>query len=480
MHRGLQNTVLAQVLGGVRLLLTVITVVLVILAFLRVGYREAVRIVGPDDSEAVELVLMHWSGGGGQEEDDIVQASIVEFEQRNPNIKVKRINPGDSGQYFTKLQTMMAAGEPPDIFYMDFARMAPFAEAGQLEELDDYFAAESEPDVEDPLVLDDFFTPAVDAFRLQNGKMGLGPLFGVPKDFTTVGIYWNRDLFDQANAQHPTPDWTWDDFVAAGRKVHALDGITGAELVTWPFVLRGYWSRGASVVMIKAISRRLFPRRIIGSGRRPSRLASAKMAFGQIGSGGSTRSLFLSAALAWWARLAAGWFPVTEASRTSHGICPLPRNRGLTSWPRLPGACRASRSIPKRHEAAEVADGEQSQPQSRLGLAIPTFICGQSEAFLNASMAPANDQGSWTRSIWPRAPWPMDPAFQINFSGPLTSRFGREAAWAPKWTSSPLGGPTASSRPSRQPALFLACLGVWWRCSLLGSLPASWCGNGSP
>ena len=120
MHRGLQNTVLAQVLGGVRLLLAVITVVLVILAFLRVGYREAVRIVGPEDSEAVELLLMHWSGGGGQEEDDIVQASIVEFEQRNPNIKVKRINPGDSGQYFTKLQTMMAAGEPPDIFYMDF------------------------------------------------------------------------------------------------------------------------------------------------------------------------------------------------------------------------------------------------------------------------------------------------------------------------------------------------------------------------
>ena len=59
-------------------------------------------------------------------------------------------------------------------------------------ELDGYFAAESDPDAEDPLVLDEFFTPAVDAFRLEEGKMGIGPLFGVPKDFTTVGIYWNR------------------------------------------------------------------------------------------------------------------------------------------------------------------------------------------------------------------------------------------------------------------------------------------------
>ena len=227
MRRGFQNSVLAPAFGAARVLLAVTTAVLVILAFLRVGYREAARIVGPADSEAVELVLMHWSGGGGQEEDDIVQASIAEFEQRNPNIKVKRINPGDSGQYFTKLQTMMAAGEPPDIFYMDFARMAPFAEAGQLQELDGYFAAESDPDAEDPLVLDEFFTPAVDAFRLEEGKMGIGPLFGVPKDFTTVGIYWNRDLFDQAGAKYPTPDWTWDDFIAAGRKIHALEGITG-------------------------------------------------------------------------------------------------------------------------------------------------------------------------------------------------------------------------------------------------------------
>ena len=248
MRRGFQNSVLAPAFGAARVLLAVTTAVLVVWRFC-VWVTERRRLVGPADSEAVELVLMHWSGGGGQEEDDIVQASIAEFEQRNPNIKVKRINPGDSGQYFTKLQTMMAAGEPPDIFYMDFARMAPFAEAGQLQELDGYFAAESDPDAEDPLILDEFFTPAVDAFRLEEGKMGIGPLFGVPKDFTTVGIYWNRDLFDQAGAQHPTPDWTWDDFVTAGRKVHALEGITGAELVTWPFVLRGYlWSRGASVV----------------------------------------------------------------------------------------------------------------------------------------------------------------------------------------------------------------------------------------
>ena len=430
MHRGLQNTVLAQVLGGVRLLLAVITVVLVILAFLRVGYREAVRIVGPDDSEAVELVLMHWSGGGGQEEDDIVQASIVEFEQRNPNIKVKRINPGDSGQYFTKLQTMMAAGEPPDIFYMDFARMAPFAEAGQLEELDDYFAAESEPDVEDPLVLDDFFTPAVDAFRLQNGKMGLGPLFGVPKDFTTVGIYWNRDLFDQAGAQHPTPDWTWDDFVAAGRKVHALEGITGAELVTWPFVLRGYlWSRGASVVNDQGD----FEALTLSAPESLQALQDLRdWRFGQDAflarseaEGIDPGSLFLSGRIGMVGPFGRWVVPSYRSIEDfSWDFAPLPQGKSRAN---VLATIAWSMSSNSKHPDAswkllKWLTGEQSQSvQSGLGLAIPTLkSVAQSDAFLNGSLAPANDQGFLDAIDVARVPpWPVDPAFQDQFQRTL-------------------------------------------------------------
>ena len=66
--------------------------------------------------------------------------------------------------------------------------------------------------------------------------------------------------------------------------------------------------------------------------------------------------------------------------------------------------------------------GEQSQTaQSRLGLAIPTLkSVAQSEAFLNASMAPANDQGFLDAIDVARVPpWPVDPAFQDQFQRTL-------------------------------------------------------------
>ena len=430
MRRGLQNSVLAQVLGCSRFLLAVSTVVLVILAFLRVGYREAVRIIGPTDSGAVELVLMHWSGGGGQEEDDIVQASISEFEQRNPNIKVKRINPGDSGQYFTKLQTMMAAGEPPDVFYMDFARMAPFAEAGQLEDLDAYFASESDPNSDDPLVLDDFFAPAVNAFRLQNGKMGIGPLFGVPKDFTTVGIYWNRDLFDQAGALHPTSDWTWEDFAAAGRKLHALEGITGAELVTWPFVLRGYlWSRGASVVNNQGDFETLTlsaPESLQAlQDLRDWRFGEDAFLARSEAEGIDPGSLFLSGRIGMVGPFGRWVVPSYRSIKDfSWDFAPLPQGESRANVLATIAWSMSSKS--KHPEASwkllKWLTGEQSQSaQSRLGLAIPTLkAVAQSDAFLNGSLAPANDQGFLDAiDVAQVPPWPVDPAFQDQFQRAL-------------------------------------------------------------
>ena len=41
--------------------------ILICWAFLRVGWREILRVVDPEGGR-IELVLMHWSGGGGQEE----------------------------------------------------------------------------------------------------------------------------------------------------------------------------------------------------------------------------------------------------------------------------------------------------------------------------------------------------------------------------------------------------------------------------
>ena len=97
--------------SAVRAGLAIVASLLVLAAFARVAYRTATA--GEHAAGETVLTVMHWSGEGGQEEDKIVEDSLRAFEAANPGVRVKRLNPGDAGSFYTKLQTMMAAGEAP-------------------------------------------------------------------------------------------------------------------------------------------------------------------------------------------------------------------------------------------------------------------------------------------------------------------------------------------------------------------------------
>jgi len=231
---------------AVRAALVAVAAVLVFAAFARVAYRTVARA----DAKAGEIVLtvMHWSGEGGQEEDKIVEDSLRAFEAANPGVRVKRLNPGDAGSFYTKLQTMMAAGEPPDVFYVGFERVANFASLDLLRPIDEFVAREEAARAAgDATALDlgAFYPQTVEAFRFDGERVGTGTLYGIPKDFTTVGFYYNKDLFRAAGIPFPADDWTWDDYIAKARalaKLKAKDGdaITGSEFVTWPVMVRTY------------------------------------------------------------------------------------------------------------------------------------------------------------------------------------------------------------------------------------------------
>jgi multiple sugar transport system permease protein len=210
----------------------------VLWAFAHVGIREASRLW--EDDGRIELTVMHWSGEGGPEEDAIVVDALRRFEADHPNIRVRRINPGDALSFYTKLQTMQASGEPPDVFYVGNERVPSFVELGLLRPLDDFIAADAESDAKGRLDLDAFFPATVDAFRYDGSRTGTGPLYGIPKDFTTVGFYVNLDLFRKAGIEPPREGWTWDDYIAAARAIGKLPGVTGSEFVTWPPMVRAY------------------------------------------------------------------------------------------------------------------------------------------------------------------------------------------------------------------------------------------------
>ena len=216
-----------------RILLALAAALFVLWAFIDVGAR-ALR----DDREGRDVLLrvLYW---GNIEEDAIVQSTIDAFEEANPTIKVQRIH-ADSGNFDAKLKTMLAAGEPPDVFYLRTTDLVRLGKLDLLEPLDERLANDPQP------WFDDFYPNLIEAYRFDGEVAGRGALYGLPKDFTTTGMYVNVDLFQRAGVPVPYDGWTWDEFEAAATKIAALgDRVYGVHFNQWPDVLRGtIWNFG--------------------------------------------------------------------------------------------------------------------------------------------------------------------------------------------------------------------------------------------
>src|SRR5699024_1427612 len=51
-------------------------------------------------------------------------------------------------------------------------------------------------------------------------------IYGIPVGYTTHALYYNKELFDKADVDYPTADWTWEDVHDASKKISALDDST--------------------------------------------------------------------------------------------------------------------------------------------------------------------------------------------------------------------------------------------------------------
>ena len=174
-----------------------------------------------EHDQPITLTVLHW---GDPSEDKIVEELVDNFKSTHPRVQIIRINPG-AGDFDSKLKTMMAAGTPPDVFYMRPEDMADLASMKLIAPLDDRVAREPKA------WRDDFFPILLDGFRydIDKQRVGSGHLYGLPKDFTTAGFYVNLDLFQQAGVPIPYNGWTWDEFEADMKKITALSGKPGFE-----------------------------------------------------------------------------------------------------------------------------------------------------------------------------------------------------------------------------------------------------------
>jgi multiple sugar transport system substrate-binding protein len=156
-----------------------------------------------------EKITISYMGWGSPQEAEISRSLLAEFERRNPNIHVKYIL---APNFEDKLRTMMAGDIPPDVFYMPVESFPIYVSKNTLLDMDPYIR-DSRFDT------GDFFPQLLSAFKYK------GRIYGLPKDFSTQVLYFNKDLFDRDGVAYPTNDWTWADMLAAAKKLtHDFDG----------------------------------------------------------------------------------------------------------------------------------------------------------------------------------------------------------------------------------------------------------------
>lgn len=230
---------------AIRLLLGLFTICIVGWSFFDVAHRTIVEHEA-EQNRPITLTVLHW----GDQAEDRVDADLCDrFMAQNPKVRIIRINPG-SGDYDSKLKTMMAAGTPPDVFYLKPESLPDLATMKLIAPLDKQF------DKEPKAWRDDFFPILLNGFRYNVKTQRVGPggaLYGLPKDCSTIGFWVNLNLFKAAGVPVPYGGWTWDTFQADMRKITALKdtpkyrgrGIYGGFFQLWPANLRNVlWTYG--------------------------------------------------------------------------------------------------------------------------------------------------------------------------------------------------------------------------------------------
>ncbi|MDX3104750.1 ABC transporter substrate-binding protein [Nonomuraea angiospora] len=125
------------------------------------------------------------------------------FEKANPNVDVV-VETAPFDQYFTKLQTSIAGDTAPDTFELNYENFVTYAGAGSLLDLATV-AGDGDTSV--------YAQESLNAFK-HDGKQ-----YALPASFSTVVLFYNKDLFDKAGVAPPTADWTWADEQAAAAKL---------------------------------------------------------------------------------------------------------------------------------------------------------------------------------------------------------------------------------------------------------------------
>jgi multiple sugar transport system substrate-binding protein len=144
---------------------------------------------------------------GNPDRDKRTKAALDAYKQKTgTDISAEALGWGD---YWTKLGTQTAGGNPPDLIQMDYRYLFEYARRDTLLALDKH--------IPNPLGLDTFSDAARDC-----GKVD-GKLYGVTLGLNSKAMVYDTAMFEKAGVKALDPAWTWDDFARIAGEISKIN-----------------------------------------------------------------------------------------------------------------------------------------------------------------------------------------------------------------------------------------------------------------
>ncbi|MBE5788530.1 MAG: sugar ABC transporter substrate-binding protein [Clostridiales bacterium] len=156
-------------------------------------------------AEDVTITFAFWDNN----QEPGMKAIAEAYEAAHPGVKIEvQVTPW--GEYWTKLEAAAMGGSMPDVFWMHSNQFFKFVNAGTLLPLD--FEYDYTP-----------YPAGVTALYTFNDVH-----YAVPKDYDTIALVYNKEIFDNAQIAYPDDTWTWDTLLETAKKLTDTEkGIYG-------------------------------------------------------------------------------------------------------------------------------------------------------------------------------------------------------------------------------------------------------------
>ncbi|WP_354510374.1 ABC transporter substrate-binding protein [Oerskovia enterophila] len=171
---------------------------------------------GAESGDGVTIVVGDRPSPDQTEALATLDTMIEQFEAAHPDVTIKSVETKWEAQTF---QAMLAGGTMPTVMNVAFTEPQSLIDSGQIADI---------TDILEETGLADKLNPAVTSVVQDDA----GRIYGIPIDVYSVGLAYNRDLFEQAGLDPDAPPTTWDEVQEAAAAITAATGAAGYATFT--------------------------------------------------------------------------------------------------------------------------------------------------------------------------------------------------------------------------------------------------------